>query len=121
MHSLEYLKHKNLSIALAGVKDIRVEGVLSDELRDYIRQHKDELLLSCFQQRARTAKDFNELHQCLQDFNGLSWTLLQRRDMSQSYTAHTLTLIKTEGLNEPLMLQDLSCLCWNEHSQELLA
>jgi hypothetical protein len=78
-----------------------------------------ELALSCFQQRAQVANSLTELHKCLEDFSGQRWGLLQRADMSASYTPHALWMIEQESADKWVLLEDLGQLCWNPYNPQV--
>jgi hypothetical protein len=64
--------------------------------------------------RTASTTTLEEMFFVLTDFSRHPWTLLERAELSSTYTPHAIRLIRSEGKDLHRTLEDLAVLCWNK-------
>jgi hypothetical protein len=94
------------------------EGSLTPALKAEIRKQRSGLLLSCFQDEVRSCLSLAELETCVLSFSAHQWTIIERADMSSSYTPTACRLIEHEAADKWRTLEQLASLCWNPNEHQ---
>ena len=94
------------------------KGVVTPELMSEIKKHKSAIidkiqpLLEPWLSRIKSVTTLDELENILKEFSAGKRTLLDKRDMSNTYTPVALKLIDSERAQKWQVLEQLASLCW---------